>query len=60
MALPGIGFPCHPAVDFPKRGIVLAHLAWPWVTRQRVYFLEFDGPLARTVLIQVLGEATSL
>jgi secondary thiamine-phosphate synthase enzyme len=25
-------------------------------SRQRVYFVEFDGPLARTVLIQVLGQ----
>jgi thiamine phosphate synthase YjbQ (UPF0047 family) len=25
--------------------------------RQRVYFVEFDGPLARTAVIQVLGEA---
>ncbi len=25
-------------------------------TRQRVYFVEYDGPLARTVVIQVLGE----
>jgi len=24
--------------------------------RQRVYFVEYDGPLARTVLIQMLGE----
>jgi len=24
--------------------------------RQRVYFVEFDGPLARTVLVQVIGE----
>ena len=24
--------------------------------RQRVYFVEYDGPLARTVLVQVLGE----
>ena len=24
--------------------------------RQRVYFVEYDGPLARTVFIQVLGE----
>ena len=24
--------------------------------RQRVYFVEYDGPLARTVLIQVMGE----
>jgi secondary thiamine-phosphate synthase enzyme len=24
--------------------------------RQRVYFVEYDGPLARTVLIQVFGE----
>jgi secondary thiamine-phosphate synthase enzyme len=24
-------------------------------SRQRIYFVEFDGPLARTVLIQVLG-----
>ncbi|MGC4053798.1 MAG: secondary thiamine-phosphate synthase enzyme YjbQ [Paludibaculum sp.] len=24
--------------------------------RQRVYFVEYDGPLARTVAIQVLGE----
>jgi len=26
-------------------------------SRQRVYFVEFDGPLARSVVIQVLGEA---
>jgi len=26
-------------------------------SRQRVYFVEFDGPLARTVLVQVLGVA---
>ena len=26
-------------------------------SRQKVYFVEYDGPLARTVLIQVLGEA---
>jgi secondary thiamine-phosphate synthase enzyme len=26
-------------------------------SRQRVYFVEFDGPLARSVIIQVLGEA---
>ena len=25
-------------------------------SRQRVYFVEYDGPLARTVFIQVLGE----
>jgi len=25
-------------------------------SRQRAYFVEYDGPLARTVLIQVLGE----
>jgi secondary thiamine-phosphate synthase enzyme len=25
--------------------------------RQRVYFVEYDGPLARTVFIQVMGEA---
>jgi thiamine phosphate synthase YjbQ (UPF0047 family) len=25
-------------------------------SRQKVYFVEYDGPLARTVLIQVLGE----
>lgn len=25
-------------------------------TRQRVYFVEYDGPLARTILIQVLGQ----
>ena len=24
--------------------------------RQRIYFAEYDGPLARTVLIQVIGE----
>jgi thiamine phosphate synthase YjbQ (UPF0047 family) len=24
--------------------------------RQRAYFVEYDGPLARTVVIQVLGE----
>jgi secondary thiamine-phosphate synthase enzyme len=24
--------------------------------RQRVYFVEYDGPLARTVVIQVIGE----
>jgi secondary thiamine-phosphate synthase enzyme len=24
--------------------------------RQRIYFVEYDGPLARTVLIQVLGQ----
>lgn len=27
-------------------------------SRQRIYFAEYDGPLARTVIIQVLGEAT--
>ena len=26
-------------------------------SRQKIYFVEYDGPLARTVLIQVLGEA---
>ena len=26
-------------------------------SRQKVYFVEYDGPLARTVFIQVLGEA---
>ena len=26
-------------------------------SRQRAYFVEYDGPLARTVYIQVLGEA---
>ena len=26
-------------------------------SRQRVYFVEFDGPLARTAMIQVMGEA---
>ena len=25
-------------------------------TRQRIYFCEYDGPLARTVLVQVMGE----
>ncbi len=25
-------------------------------SRQRVYFVEFDGPLARTLLIQVIGQ----
>ena len=25
-------------------------------SRQKVYFLEFDGPLARTFMVQVLGE----
>ncbi len=25
--------------------------------RQRVYFVEYDGPLSRTVFVQVLGEA---
>lgn len=25
-------------------------------SRQRAYFVEYDGPLARTFLIQVLGE----
>jgi thiamine phosphate synthase YjbQ (UPF0047 family) len=25
-------------------------------SRQRVYFVEYDGPLARTVFIQVFGE----
>src|ERR1700733_301841 len=25
--------------------------------RQRIYFCEYDGPLARTVLVQVMGEA---
>ena len=25
-------------------------------SRQKVYFVEYDGPLARTVLIQVMGE----
>lgn len=25
-------------------------------SRQRAYFVEFDGPLARTVMIQVFGE----
>jgi secondary thiamine-phosphate synthase enzyme len=24
--------------------------------RQRVYFVEYDGPLARTVLVQVIGQ----
>lgn len=24
--------------------------------RQRVYFVEYDGPLARTILIQVIGQ----
>jgi secondary thiamine-phosphate synthase enzyme len=24
--------------------------------RQRVYFVEYDGPLARTVMIQIIGE----
>jgi secondary thiamine-phosphate synthase enzyme len=28
-------------------------------SRQRAYFVEYDGPLARTVFIQVLGEAAS-
>jgi len=28
-------------------------------SRQRVYFVEYDGPLARTVVIQVLGEAAA-
>ena len=27
-------------------------------SRQKAYFVEYDGPLARTVLIQVLGEGT--
>lgn len=26
-------------------------------SRQRVYFVEYDGPLARTVYLQVMGEA---
>jgi secondary thiamine-phosphate synthase enzyme len=26
-------------------------------SRQCIYFVEYDGPLARTVLVQVLGEA---
>jgi secondary thiamine-phosphate synthase enzyme len=26
-------------------------------SRQRVYFLEFDGPLARTAMVQVIGQA---
>jgi secondary thiamine-phosphate synthase enzyme len=26
-------------------------------SRQRVYFVEFDGPLARTAVVQVIGEA---
>jgi secondary thiamine-phosphate synthase enzyme len=26
-------------------------------SRQRVYFVEFDGPLSRTAMIQVIGEA---
>lgn len=25
-------------------------------TRQRVYFVEYDGPLARTILVQVIGQ----
>jgi secondary thiamine-phosphate synthase enzyme len=25
-------------------------------SRQRVYFVEYDGPLARTVLVQVIGQ----
>ncbi len=25
-------------------------------SRQRVYFVEYDGPLARTILVQVLGQ----
>jgi secondary thiamine-phosphate synthase enzyme len=25
-------------------------------TRQRIYFCEYDGPLARTVLVQMMGE----
>lgn len=25
-------------------------------SRQRVYFVEFDGPLARTIFLQVIGE----
>jgi secondary thiamine-phosphate synthase enzyme len=25
-------------------------------SRQRVYFVEYDGPLARTILIQVIGQ----
>ncbi len=25
-------------------------------SRQRIYFMEYDGPLARTFLVQVLGE----
>jgi len=29
-------------------------------SRQKAYFVEYDGPLARTVLIQVLGEGGSL
>jgi secondary thiamine-phosphate synthase enzyme len=26
-------------------------------SRQRVYFVEFDGPLSRTAMVQVIGEA---
>jgi secondary thiamine-phosphate synthase enzyme len=26
--------------------------------RQRVYFVEYDGPLARTIFIQVMGQAS--
>ncbi|MEO6964629.1 MAG: secondary thiamine-phosphate synthase enzyme YjbQ [Acidobacteriaceae bacterium] len=26
-------------------------------SRQRVYFVEYDGPLARTVFIQIIGQA---
>ena len=28
-------------------------------SRQRAYFVEYDGPLARTVFIQVLGEGST-
>jgi secondary thiamine-phosphate synthase enzyme len=28
-------------------------------SRQKAYFVEYDGPLARTVLIQVLGEGSA-
>jgi len=27
--------------------------------RQKVYFVEYDGPLARTVFIQIMGEAAA-
>jgi secondary thiamine-phosphate synthase enzyme len=36
---------------FPiERGVVVRG------SRQRVYFVEYDGPLARTLLIQVIGQ----